>query len=591
MCVSIRSVSNTQGGTGLRTNSICVPDLMLTAFNVQPTTDNFHSSGAGSHLDPDPTPTTSSKFQKRLKRKRGKTAAAAAKYDTIAEQVDLMFCATSLVIEFKEEALFKILCQTIAYLVQAYDTTACRLGLLLYRARFTRLFVLPHGNQNPSTSTNPNDETSTDRDRVVLVENADPSRWGTVSDLLDVKLSLERAKDYYTHSLGHRDRKTQNPTVNPEGLTTLLTFLCSAVDLLIDLPFKGVTYDMLNGDGARKFARTRGDAAGWEFALGGTGTTGQGQGEGDWNRATSLWGARNGEDFTTVLKDMFPDMIDRLERARKRPKKKSGDGDGEVVGMDDNGNGDDGDDDGDGEDAGGNDDGDDDRRGASGGGGGSGGGEGDAGGRNDGDRTTGQGGGGGGGDQTGRGTGNPGQVSHQDGDCQPLQGDQTEMRRHPNEIVNMGIPRPSDDDEYYQDEDLYTESRRTSLGTRSRSSTSTDSDDDDDNEPEPRAETIKLDPIYQALAQLGTKVMFCSPDRMSAVVNAYVAHNLANSVATTQPNAKVAERVQAQSQVRVPVSDSIPAGSELGCLEEKWMGVEGSNVVAEGETQTPTRTR
>ena len=135
---------------------------------------------------------------------------------------DPMFCAASLIVELGGEGLFKLLCQLVFHLVQAFEASACPLGLLIYENHFTRLYYVGDGN--------------------FFYEVRNSRLWGQTFSLLEAKNHFIGRNDYCAHSLGGPG-SGNNP--DPEALDAMKQTLCAAVTRLACLPFQGVTYDNL----------------------------------------------------------------------------------------------------------------------------------------------------------------------------------------------------------------------------------------------------------------------------------------------------------------------------------------------------------
>ena len=144
-------------------------------------------------------------------------------YDT---PVDPMFCATSLIIEVKTEHLFATLCDLIGRLIQAYQVSACRLGLMLYQSHFTRLYCANEGK--------------------ILYEVRDPALWGTSSSIIDVKLRFGGRNEYCAHVLGTRRTEFTRLEYDPDSLVILTQTLRAGVRHLAFLPFQGVSFEDLD---------------------------------------------------------------------------------------------------------------------------------------------------------------------------------------------------------------------------------------------------------------------------------------------------------------------------------------------------------
>ena len=135
---------------------------------------------------------------------------------------DPMFCAASLVVELGGQSLFKLLCQLALHLVQAFEASACPLGLMMFKNHFTRLYYVGGGN--------------------FFYEVPNPKLWGQTFSLMDVKTHFGDRNDYCAYELG---TPSSGNNFDPEALDAIRQTLCAAVTRLACLPFQGVTYDDL----------------------------------------------------------------------------------------------------------------------------------------------------------------------------------------------------------------------------------------------------------------------------------------------------------------------------------------------------------
>ena len=210
-----------------------------------------------------------------------------------------------MVVELKLADFFQMMCQLLAYLVQAYEISGCRLGLLLSGGRFTRYLLL--------------------ESQLVMMETSESSLWESTMTLMEIRMKFNLRKDYLVHCLGDANELT----LDLAEVKLLLSHLVAAVELLADLPFKDVNISKLKGASSITVDRTQSsftdhDFAGLQLLADPGADPGQDHDPSVPERYTVIWGARHVKDptLTDACEEAFSElgMQMRSYLQRKRPR-------------------------------------------------------------------------------------------------------------------------------------------------------------------------------------------------------------------------------------------------------------------------------
>ncbi|ORY21220.1 hypothetical protein BCR39DRAFT_554082 [Naematelia encephala] len=281
---------------------ISVADIALVAATIDPHDSSLKSQSSNSNVGS----STSSKVERNRQKKQ--------RIQVNTELVDPSLTISSLVAELKTAAYFQQLSQAVAYLAQAYEISACRLGLTVNRNAFARLFVIKEG--------------------IIMLENNDRELWGTIHSLLDVKLKLATTTSSYLPN-----RLMVSEVLVEKSVQRLGDIIAGAVDCLKDVPLVGVNKDTLERSSdliLRRLAETgseEGDEM-WQFdkviqlELSDADTiTPERESAVERDLYTVVWGARPKKrlTFEEKLRPSDPQFADDLKaaRSRKAPKANS----------------------------------------------------------------------------------------------------------------------------------------------------------------------------------------------------------------------------------------------------------------------------
>lgn len=133
-------------------------------------------------LDTEPAATTStSSITGTESSATGKKRSRLATAEELIESLNEWFALPGLVVEEKVADYFVVLCQLLGYLVQLYEACGTRLGLLVNRAQFARVVLLPNG---------------TGLGLCVAVETSQEAWWGQIKTMEQIDTRAFASHDW-----------------------------------------------------------------------------------------------------------------------------------------------------------------------------------------------------------------------------------------------------------------------------------------------------------------------------------------------------------------------------------------------------------